>query len=564
VLQNQSVFPPELIYRSTDPWFGLSQDIRMLFLPGLNPSTLAEYAQAIETNHFQKRLLFTNVKTAVARRDGVYDVIENATGDVIGTYNIYNDIFVPTDYSRRYTVSSSIPSGTTVSDQTVKYEVVYAEIKDQNTNEQGQGPANTIDLSGQIINPYLDNGNAYVIANPNSFTNMNDVVVDAIGYQDKGVLPDWMTSIQPDGTQLGFVRAVVLAYTQPGASETIAWRFNELGYNLNEINFTVDRYYLDNVYTNNYDISANSFITSRETTFDRYPPLPSSFTTIASVDYAVDTPFQEINERTVGEIVSKGGLDGISSFRDGERLVFFSQEFRTAISIDDSYNQGWSDSLDPWDDPGTWDFDYPWDPTIYIPGYREWLASRQVINGNNLYSVINQRIAIWTINIDSSNYVTLSLANVTSTITAISSNTTGYGSNVRLSNTDNLFVGMPVRGTGLASTTVIADINGANVVLFPAATGSVSSTITFIPMPNYNDVVFVRNGTSHGGVNIYYDPIINTGNLVPNWSEISQQIKTSGTIFDGDGTKFYDYRDNYVVPTQGEQQLVFPRLNVFN
>jgi hypothetical protein len=76
--------------------------------------------------------------------------------------------------------------------------------------------------------------------------------------------------------------------------------------------------------------------------------------------------------------------------------------------------------------------------------------------------------------------------------------------------------------------------------------------------------VFVRNGTSHGGVNIYYDPIINTGNLVPNWSEIPQQIKTTGTIFDGDGTKFYDYRDNYVIPQQGEQQIVFPRQNVFN
>jgi hypothetical protein len=155
----------------------MARDIRMLFLPGLSPSTLSEYALAIETNHFQKRLLFTDVKTAVARRDGVYDVIETATGDNIGTYNIYNDVFVPTDYSRGYRVSDSIPSGTRIGDQTIKYEVVYAEIKDENSNSLGQGPANTIDLRGKIKNAYLDGANSYVIASPNSFTNMNDIVV---------------------------------------------------------------------------------------------------------------------------------------------------------------------------------------------------------------------------------------------------------------------------------------------------------------------------------------------------------------------------------------------------
>lgn len=564
IIQNSSVFPSTMIYRSTDPWFGLARDVRMLFLPGLNPSTLEEYANAIDTNHFQKRLLFSEVKTAVARRDGVYDVIENATSDVIGTYNVYTDTFVPTDFSRGYVVSNSIPSGTTIGDQTIKYEVVYAEIKDENTNSLGQGPANTINLSGEILNPYLDNGNSYVIATPNAVTNMNDVVVNDIGYLDKGVLPDWMTSIQPDGTQLGFVRAVVLAYTNPGTSDTIAWRFNELGYDLNEINFVADRYYIDNVYSANYDISANAFVTSRETTFDRYPALPDILHPISAVDYAVDIPFQNINQRTVDDIVDDGGLDGISTFRNGEKLVFFSQEFQTAISISDSYNEGWTNSTDPWDDPGAWDYDFAWDPASYVPGYREWTSSRQVIGGNVLYATPNQRISIWQINIDSSNYVTLTLANVTAKISAIAANTTGYGSNITVSSTEGLFVGMPVRGTGFANTAVITDIIGSNVVVYPNTAGSVSSTITFIPMPSYNDVVFVRNGTSHGGVNIYYDPIIKAGNLVPNWSEIPQQIKTTGTVFDGDGTKFYDYRDNYVIPEQGEQVIIFPHLNVFN
>jgi hypothetical protein len=99
--------------------------------------------------------------------------------------------------------------------------------------------------------------------------------------------------------------------------------------------------------------------------------------------------------------------------------------------------------------------------------------------------------------------------------------------------------------------------------VYPAVVSGISSTITFIPQPNYNNAIYVRNGFTHGGVNLYYDPVIKTNNTVPNYSEIPQEIKTTSTIFDGNGTLFYDYRDTYVVPEQGNKYLIFPRLNVF-
>jgi len=267
IVQDQAVFPPDMIYRNTDPWFGITDTIDTLFLPGLSPSTMAAYTVALQTNHFRKRLLFGEVKTAVARTDGVYDVIENASGNAIGTYNVYTSTFIPTDYTQGYTVlTGSLPSGTTIGDQHVKYEVVYLDVIDENTNAEGQGPADSIDLNGIITNPYLDSGNAYVIATPNAFSNMKDAVINAISYANKGALPDWMTSTQPNGKVLGFTRAVVLAYTKPNESETIAWRLKQRGYNLNELNFTVDRYLLDNAYSANYDVAANAFITSSQTT----------------------------------------------------------------------------------------------------------------------------------------------------------------------------------------------------------------------------------------------------------------------------------------------------------
>lgn len=498
IISDQSVFPSELIYRNSDPWFGLSGDVKTLFLPGLNPSTLDSYQSALGTNHFNKRLLFGDVKTAVARDIGVYDVIEVSTGNTIGTMNQNTGYFVPTDFSLGYTVGTSIPNGTVLGSEHIKYEVIYIEIKDENSNAQGQGPQDSINLTGIIANPYTDlSGNTFITATPNSFTNMDDAVIGTVGYANKGALPEWMTSVQRNGTVLGFTRATVIAYTKPGASETIAWRFAQKGYNLNELNFTVDRYLLDNNYSRNYDIAANSFIQSSLTSFDRYPALLTSFTKVGTVDYAVNTPFEFINERSVTDINSNGGLDGIITYSDGQTLVFFQQEFRTSQDINDTYNQGWSNSTAPWDGGGggAWSdgaAGHGWDASTYVLGYSEWLASANVAAGT--HSITNQRIGIWTINIDVNNYVTLS----------------------------------------------------------------------FNKEVNLNNSLFVRKGFTHGGLNIYYDPTIKSDSLVPNYSKISQQIKTVNTEFDGDGTRFYDYRDEYGVPESGSTFITFPHTNVFD
>ena len=500
ILQDKTVFPLNLIYRNEDPYYGLSQDIKTLFLAGLNPSLLSQYAAAVSTNHFTKHVNFGQIKTAVAT-DGSYNVIETATGAVIGIFKD-NIGFIPNDeyFNNPYITADTIPAGTQLGSEHIVYEVVYAEVTDDNTNILGQGPAeNTADeinLTGIIANPYYDLANvAYYTAYPNSFENMSNVVIrgsHAIGYVNQGALPDWMTSKQPDGRVLGFTRAVVLAYTIEGASDTIAYRFNQAEYNLNELDFTVDRYQLDNNYTANYDITANAFIHSRETTFDRYPGLSSIFTTAGVVDYAVTISFEQINDRSISSIQQDGGLDGINSFSDGDQLVFFNQEFATGSTIGDTYNLGWSNvyctwGVEPWDwdeDTVTTTDDLAWDAARYVPGFNEHLLNP---------SIPDQRIGIWQINIDSNNIVTLS----------------------------------------------------------------------FVSSINYYDKIYVRNGFTHGATNIYYDPIVKTNKTIPNYSVIPQQIKVVSTRFDGNGTKFLDYRDSYSVPEQGDKYIKFAKNGVF-
>ena len=408
ILQDRSVFPLNLIYRNEDPFYGISKDIKTLFLPGLNPSTLEHYATVVKTNHFNKRINFGEIKTAIAT-DGAYNVVELSTGAIIGTYKD-NIGFIPTDFSLGYTAADSIPAGTKLGNEHIKYEVIYAEIFDDNTNSLGQGPADEINLIGRIENPYYDlDNNSFYTAYPNSFENMANVVINganAIGYVNKGALPDWMTSKQPDGRVLGFTRAVVLAYTVENGSDTIAYRLRQSGFKLNQLDFTVDRYQLDNNYTTNYDILANTFITSKETTFDRYVGLTSIYTTIGTVDYAVNISFEEINERSITSINLAGGFDGIKSFTDGEKLVFFNQEFATGTSIGDTYNLGWSNvkarwGAEPWDyDEGTVSSgdDLAWDASSYVTGYNEHLLDP---------SIPNQRIGIWQIHIDTNDIVSL-------------------------------------------------------------------------------------------------------------------------------------------------------------
>ena len=491
LVNDTTIFPLEKIYRHEDPWFGLASDIKTLFLAGLSPSALEKYTQVASTNHYTKRLTFGNVKTARALDQN------------------FN----------------------------VKYEVIYVDVQDANTNSFGQGPADTLDLINTLDTPYYDtDGNSYTTAYPNSVVNMGNVMVSGISYQDKGVLPDWMTSRQTNGRQLGFVRAVVLAYVKPGESDLVAYRLRQRDFNFNSIDFTVDRYQIDNVYSTNYDLTANAFVTSRETTFDRYPALSSTLTYSTTVDFAVSTAYEDINDHYLQDIKDAGGMDGIKNIKDGQTIVFAKQEYTAPGSTLVDYNQGWSNVKVLWDQVG-WAFNIDtadadnsipsadttpgqeWDQANYIPGHNEYIigttyadgttgfptspsdGALTMVNGityhydldSTKWRLANQRAAIWQINIDTDNIVTLSL------------------------------------------------VKGAD----------------------YYDTVYVRNGFTYGGTNIYFDPVVKSDKTVPNYSIVPQQIRTIYTTFDQNGTRFYDNRDSYVVPEQGDKYIKFTKIGVF-
>lgn len=449
IVNNTEIFPENLLYRSSDPNFGRARDIRSLFLVGLNPSMIDDYAAAMATNTYNKRIEFSDIKTARA---------------VDANFN-------------------------------TRYEVVYIELKDD-TVYKGKSPAN------RNYDPHLQE---YVY--PNSFANMVNVIDSALGYANRGALPEWMSSPQSDKKTLGFTRAIVLAYTVPGASKLIAYRLKSNGITFNSIDFVADRYDLDNVYSKNYDINSSKFILSRETTFDR---IKRPGTVPYSADYGLrNISFDMINGQTVDSVRARGGFDGITEFVDQQTVLFLQQENYVGVA---SANDGWING------------------STVVPGWNEYKNSTVIPGGTagfpiapiqNQVATVNGAIYFYT---DYDDYGVLLASGVW-----------------RLAN--------------LRSGIWTINISTSNII-----------TLSFSQLIQPGNRVQINYGISQTNGVVFYDTDLKSGNSVPSFSTIPVFLSStnSNTRFDNYGTKFLSNRDKYTVPGNGDTWLKFPRIGLLH
>lgn len=292
IMDREDLFPSPLVYRPEDPYYGKAKDLRFLFMTGIEPASLATYIEAIGRNHYTKTVLFGNVKTAVALDDN---------------YNI-------------------------------QYEVVYLDVIDEAEGKDPvtglpAAPAQTIDLTKNKNIYRDDSGYELLELTPNALGNMKNRIDNVIGVANPSTLPQWMTCPQIDydnpgryKTPLGYVRAVVLAYTVPGASKLIAYRLKNANFSFNNIPFKTDRYQLDNYLTQNYDLNLGEFIPGVETTIDQLPAAAERYRVIGDVTYAVSAPYSRFNGRTVSDVNAAGGFDGVTNFADGDTVIFVQPE----------------------------------------------------------------------------------------------------------------------------------------------------------------------------------------------------------------------------------------------
>lgn len=270
IINDSDIFPDTDIYRPADPWFGKNTSIKSLFLTGLTASSLSDYIQAMARNHYWKKITFGDVKTAQALD----------------------------------------------SEFNVKYEVVYVDLIDDSLSETGESPSANVAIrpnSAGITNLY-----------PNSFKNMSDQLIEHIGYKNKSILPAWMTSRQTNGRVLGFTRALVLCYTKPGKSQAIAYRVRRELSGLRLVDFTIDRYELDNSLSTFYDLTTREF-----STFTAATGSISSSTTDTAV---VGTDTQFTAELAVGQTLKTADGDAIGRIEmilDDTNLKLFNNALTT-------------------------------------------------------------------------------------------------------------------------------------------------------------------------------------------------------------------------------------------
>ena len=204
LLQNPTIFPPELIYRNNDPNFGVASRVIYNHAYGLTAATLDDYVASLNINHYWKNLVLGEIKTARAVDDN---------GNVI-------------------------------------YEVVYSEVIDNLVNNDGVSVGKEVPLAFPIN---ANESSEIDVVYPNSLQDMRTQVIDTVG-QISNVLPRWMLSRQADGSVLGFTPSWVIAYTNPNQSGQIAYNIQTLfGTKLNLVDFKVDRYELDNFLTKNWN-----------------------------------------------------------------------------------------------------------------------------------------------------------------------------------------------------------------------------------------------------------------------------------------------------------------------
>lgn len=247
---NPDIFERSLLYRPSDTQFGVQNELRMLVYAGIETKDAAQYVSAFGRSS-KKRFRFGTVKKAVAKIPGTNEILYEA---------IYVEILDNMENNK-----GSIPQ--TISTRYLNYPVTVnqgrrdswdSDITDNNLDRSGEDVLPRIklqdtvmraDYGGQLIS---DVNKSSVFGN--STTNIRNNIA-AIGNTERNFLPLWMRTPQTfSGIDQGFTKAIVLCYCRPqkandtfNPADRILNNIKNLGIDLKNIDFTVDRVIIDSV-----------------------------------------------------------------------------------------------------------------------------------------------------------------------------------------------------------------------------------------------------------------------------------------------------------------------------
>jgi hypothetical protein len=277
LLNNTALIPDSYLYRPEDSNFGKATDIIYAHAYGIYANDLDAYVAAVTKNHYWRNITLGELKTAVAKNEAgevIYEVVYSSVIDNLVNpegVSVSKEIVWP-----RLIDLNLGPWYTSVSNIYTSY--INAPVEGQSLITQNNEYITSEDSfileteSGQPgFYASLTPGYATVLY-PNSLPNMREQVGDELGQEyNFRLYPKWMTSQQANGSTLGFTPAWVIAYCKPGTTtlngQTVTygeyikyqiennWKDPATNYKfqLNEINFKIDRFIVDKSLTYNYD-----------------------------------------------------------------------------------------------------------------------------------------------------------------------------------------------------------------------------------------------------------------------------------------------------------------------
>jgi hypothetical protein len=182
LLNDETIFPVESIYRPLDPNFGIQTGLEMVIDFGIKKLTLAEYYEILDKNFYRRRFLLGSPRSAVA----------------------YNQ------------------------DQSARYEIIYLDVIDRYVNNQGESVGQSFQLNGQTYWPAS-------VANMRSRIKSQTETTESLD-------PKFTKILQEDQTfRTEYKRFVPLCYVLPGESSRIIRKLRDTGFQFNTVDFEIDR-----------------------------------------------------------------------------------------------------------------------------------------------------------------------------------------------------------------------------------------------------------------------------------------------------------------------------------
>ena len=300
LINDSKIIDPRLIYRPSDPNFGVQRDLKSLVYAGIETADISTFVSASAKNHKRKRFYLGDVKTAVAKNEGsneiVYEVVyidlidpaKPKVGKTAVDFKIINnsgkitadsvkleandDLFA----SRNETVSINVPTPDGLSvNITLFSEDLSIVLRDgEFINYNANGSVSIILRNGRVIpvsssianteslpnswrfrpttNTITADSNAVKISQKNdikkyisNIDNMRSRIKET-GSSSRDFLPLWMRTPQ-DGSlsELDYVLAIPLVYCKPGTANTIKENILNSKFNFTSIDYDIDRYIID-------------------------------------------------------------------------------------------------------------------------------------------------------------------------------------------------------------------------------------------------------------------------------------------------------------------------------